>query len=185
MAGLTVQNFVSAAVGLAIAIALIRGFIRSRTDKLGNFWVDLTRGTIRLLLPLAVIGALILAASGVIENFSVFHTVTTLAGGHQVIPGGAVASQEVIKELGNNGGGFFNANSAHPFESPNPFTNIFEIFLILLIPFCLPRTFGKLVGSNRQGYVLVAVMVILWAAAVGGISFFEMQHAGVAAQLAH
>jgi potassium-transporting ATPase potassium-binding subunit len=184
MAGLTVQNFGSAAVGLAIAIALIRGFTRSRTGKLGNFWVDLTRGTIRLLLPLAVIGGLILAASGVIENFSVFHTVTTLAGGHQVIPGGAVASQEVIKELGNNGGGFFNANSAHPFESPNPFTNIFEIFLILLIPFALPRTFGKLVGSNRQGYVLAAVMVILWAAAVGGISFFEMQHAGTAAQLA-
>jgi len=185
MAGLTVQNFVSAAVGLAIAIALIRGFTRSRTDKLGNFWVDLTRGTIRLLLPLAVIGGLILAASGVIENFSVFHTVTTLAGGHQVIPGGAVASQEVIKELGNNGGGFFNANSAHPFENPNPFTNIFEIFLILLVPFALPRTFGKLVGSNRQGFVLVVVMVVLWAAAVGGISFFEMQHAGVAAQLAH
>jgi potassium-transporting ATPase potassium-binding subunit len=185
MAGLAVQNFVSAAVGLAIAIALIRGFTRSRTDKLGNFWVDLTRGTIRLLLPLAVIGALILAASGVIENFSVFHTVTTLAGGHQVIPGGAVASQEVIKEMGNNGGGFFNANSAHPFENPNPFTNIFEIFLILLIPFSLPRAFGKLVGSNRQGYVLAAVMVLLWAASVGGISFFEMQHAGAAAQLAH
>jgi len=185
MAGLAVQNFGSAAVGLAIAIALIRGFTRSRTDKLGNFWVDLTRGTIRLLLPLAVIGGLILAASGVIENFSVFHTITTLAGGHQVIPGGAVASQEVIKELGNNGGGFFNANSAHPFENPNPFTNIFEIFLILLIPFALPRTFGKLVGSHRQGFVLVAVMVILWAAAVGGISFFEMQHAGTAAQLAH
>jgi len=185
MAGLTVQNFVSAAVGLAIAIALIRGFTRSRTDKLGSFWVDLTRGTIRLLLPLAVIGGLILAASGVIENFAAYHTVTTLAGGHQVIPGGAVASQEVIKELGNNGGGFFNANSAHPFENPNPLTSIVEIFLILLVPFCLPRTFGKLVGSNRQGYVLVAVMVILWAAAVGGISFFEMQHAGVATQLAH
>ncbi len=185
MAGLAVQNFGSAAVGLAIAIALIRGFTRSRTDKLGNFWADLTRGTIRLLLPLSVIGALILVASGSIENFSVFHTITTLAGGHQVIPGGAVASQEVIKEMGNNGGGFFNANSAHPFENPNPFTNIFEIFLILLIPFALPRAFGKLVGSNRQGYVLVAVMVILWAAAVGGISFFEMQHAGTAAQLAH
>src|SRR5947207_6461297 len=178
MAGLTVQNFLSAAVGLAVAIAIIRGFVRSRTDKLGNFWVDLTRGTIRLLLPLAVIGALILVASGVIENFAAYHTVTTLAGGHQTIPGGAVASQEVIKELGNNGGGFFNANSAHPFENPNPFTNIFEIFLLLLIPFSLPRTFAKVVGSNRQGYALLAVMVILWAAAVGGISFFEMQHAG-------
>ncbi len=185
MAGLGVQNFVSAAVGLAIAIALIRGFVRSRTDKLGNFWVDLTRGTLRLLLPLSVVGALVLVASGSIENFNLFHTVTTLAGGHQVIPGGAVASQEVIKEMGNNGGGFFNANSSHPFENPNPFTNIFEIFLILLIPFSLPRAFGKLVGSNRQGFVLVAVMAVLWAAAVGGISFFEMQHAGAAAQLAH
>src|SRR5690349_11761655 len=185
MSGLTVQNFVSAAVGMAIAIALIRGFIRSRTGNLGNFWVDLTRGTIRVLLPLAVIGAIILAAGGVIDNFASYHTLTTLAGGHQVMVGGPVASQEVIKELGNNGGGFFNANSAHPFENPNPFTNIFEIFLLLLIPFALPRTFGKMVGSNRQGYALLAVMVILWMAAAGGLSFFEMQHAGVAPQLAH
>jgi K+-transporting ATPase ATPase A chain len=185
MGGLTVQNFASAAVGLAVAIAVVRGFIRSRTDKLGNFWVDLVRGMFRLLLPIAVIGTIILVASGVIENIAAFHTVTTLAGGHQVIPGGAVASQEVIKELGNNGGGFFNANSAHPFENPNPFTNIFEIFLLLVVPFCLPRTFGKLVGDNKQGYALLAVMVIIWAAAVGGISFFEMQHAGAAAQLAH
>jgi K+-transporting ATPase ATPase A chain len=185
MSGLAVQNFVSAGVGLAVAIAMIRGFTRSRTDKLGNFWVDLTRGVIRLLLPLAVIGALILVAGGAIENFASYHTITTLSGAHQTIVGGPVASQEVIKELGNNGGGFFNANSAHPFENPNPFTNIFEIFLILLIPFSLPRAFGKMVGSNRQGYALVAVMVILWAAAVGGISFFEMQHAGVASQLAH
>ena len=169
----------SAAVGLAVAIAMIRGFTRSRTDKLGNFWVDVTRGTIRLLLPISVIGAIILVASGVIENFADYHTITTLAGGHQTIPGGPVASQEVIKDLGNNGGGFFNANSAHPFESPNPFTNIFEIFLLLLIPFSLPRTFGKMVGDNRQGYALLAVMVIIWAAAVGGISFFE-SHLGTA-----
>jgi len=185
MSGLTVQNFVSAAVGMAIAIALIRGFIRSRTGNLGNFWVDLTRGTIRVLLPLAVIGAIILAAGGVIDNFASYHTLTTLAGGHQTMVGGPVASQEVIKELGNNGGGFFNANSSHPFENPNPFTNIFEIFLLLLIPFSLPRAFGKMVGSNRQGYALLAVMVILWMAAAGGLSFFEMQHAGVAPQLAH
>src|SRR5947209_18486019 len=185
MAGLTVQNFASAAVGLAVAIAVIRGFTRSRTDKLGNFWVDLTRGTIRLLLPLSVIGAVILAATGVIENFSLYHVITTLAGGHQSMVGGPVASQEAIKELGNNGGGFFNANSAHPFENPNPFSNWFENFLILLIPFALPRTFGKLVRDNRQGFALLAVMVIIWAAAVGGISFFEMQHAGAAAQLAH
>src|SRR6266700_557630 len=185
MSALEVQNFMSAAVGLVVAIALIRGFTRSRTDRLGNFWVDLTRAVIRLLLPISVIGALILVASGAIENFSLYHTITTLAGGHQTIVGGPVASQEVIKELGNNGGGFFNANSAHPFESPNPFTNIFEIFLLLLIPFSLPRTFGKMVGSNRQGYALLAVMVIIWMAAVGGVSFFEMQHAGVAPQLAH
>jgi len=184
MGGLAVQNFMSAAVGLAVAIAMIRGFTRSRTDKLGNFWVDLTRATIRLLLPLSVVGAVILMAGGVIQNFADYHTIATLAGGHQTIVGGPVASQEVIKEMGNNGGGFFNANSAHPFENPNPFTNIFEIFLILLIPFSLPRAFGKMVGSNRQGYVILAAMVIIWAAAVGGISFFEMQHAGVAPQLA-
>ena len=185
MSGLAVQNFVSAAVGLAVAIAMIRGFVRSRTDKLGNFWVDLTRATIRLLLPISVIGAIILVAGGVIENFAAYHTITTLAGGHQTMVGGPVASQEVIKELGNNGGGFFNANSAHPFENSNPFTNWFENFLILLIPFALPRTFGKMVGDNKQGYALLAIMVIIWAAAVGGISFFEMQHAGVAPQLAH
>src|SRR5256884_4817487 len=187
MAGLTVQNFLSAAVGLAVAIAIIRGFVRSRTDKLGNFWVDLTRGTIRLLLPLAVIGALILVASGVIENFAAYHTVTTLAGGHQTIPGGAVASQEVIKDLGNNGGGFFNANSAHPFESPNPFTDIFEIFLLLLIPFSLPRTVGQTVRDNKQGYALLAVMGIIWAAAVGGLTFFQthLGTAGIGPQLAN
>jgi potassium-transporting ATPase potassium-binding subunit len=184
MGGLAVQNFLSAAVGLVVAIAMIRGFTRSRTDKLGNFWVDLTRGTVRLLLPIAVIGAIILIAGGLIQNFADYHTITTLAGGHQTIPGGPVASQEVIKELGNNGGGFFNANSAHPFENPNPFTNIFEIFLILLIPFSLPRAFGTMVRDNKQGFALLAVMVIIWAAAVGGISFFEMQHAGVAPQLA-
>jgi potassium-transporting ATPase potassium-binding subunit len=187
MSGLAVQNFLSAAVGLAVAIAMIRGFTRSRTDKLGNFWVDMTRGTIRVLLPISVIGAIILVASGVIENWAAYHTITTLAGGHQTIPGGAVASQEAIKDLGNNGGGFFNANSSHPFESPNPFTNIFEIFLLLLIPFSLPRTFGKMVRDNRQGFALLAVMVIIWAAAVGGVTFFQshLGTAGLGPQLAH
>src|SRR6266568_6089459 len=185
MSALEVQNFMSAAVGLVVAIALIRGFTRSRTDRLGNFWVDLTRAVIRLLLPLSIIGALILVASGAIENFAAYHTITTLAGGHQTITGGAVASQEVIKDMGNNGGGFFNANSTHPFESPNPFTNWLEIFLLLLIPFATPRAFGKMVGDNKQGYALVAVMAIIWMAAVGGISVFEMQHAGIAPQLAH
>ena len=187
MGGLAVQNFLSAAVGLAVAIAMIRGFTRSRTDKLGNFWVDLTRGTIRVLLPISVIGAIILIAGGLIQNFADYHTITTLVGGHQTIPGGPVASQEVIKDLGNNGGGFFNANSAHPFESPNSFTNIFEIFLLLLIPFSLPRTFGKLVRDNRQGFALLAVMVIIWAAAVGGLTLFQshLGTAGLGPQLAH
>ena len=185
MAGLTVQNFVSAAMGIAVAVALVRGFMRSRTGTLGNFWVDLTRITLRVLLPLAILGGLILAAGGVIDNFASFHTISTLAGGHQTMVGGPVASQEVIKELGNNGGGFFNANSAHPFENPNPFTNWFEIFLILVIPFALTRTFGTLVKDKRQGYALLAVMAILWLSSVALLTFFEAQHAGVAPQLVH
>ena len=184
MSGLAVQNFLSAAVGLVVAIALIRGFVRSRTDKLGNFWVDLTRAVIRLLLPLSILGAIVLMANGAIDNFSAYHTVTTLSGGHQTIVGGPVASQEIIKNMGNNGGGFFNANSAHPFENPNPFTDWFEIFTLLLIPFATPRTFGRMVRDNRQGYALVAVMATIWAAAVGGISFFENQHAGLGPMLA-
>jgi K+-transporting ATPase ATPase A chain len=185
MSGLTVQNFLSAAVGIVIAVALIRGFIRSKTGTLGNFWVDLTRITLRYLLPLSLVGALILAAGGVIDNFTATHTVSTLAGGHQTMVGGPVASQEVIKELGNNGGGFFNANSAHPFENPNAFTNLFEIFLILVTPFALTRTFGAMVKDRRQGYALLAIMAIVWLASVAGVSFFEAQHAGHAAQLAH
>jgi K+-transporting ATPase ATPase A chain len=173
MAGLVVQQFMSAAVGLCVAIAMIRGFTRSKTDKLGNFWVDVTRCVLRLLIPLSIVGGLVLIAGGAIENFSAYHTVTTLAGAHQTIPGGPVGSSEVIKDMGNNGGGWFNVNSAHPFENPNPFTNIFEIFLLLLIPFATPRAFGKMVKDNRQGYALVAVMVVIWALAVGGISLFE------------
>jgi potassium-transporting ATPase potassium-binding subunit len=187
MSGLMVQQFLSAAVGLVVAIAFIRGFTRNKTDRLGNFWVDLTRAVIRLLLPLAVIGALILVAGGVIENLASYHTISTLAGGQQTIPGGTVASQEIIKDLGNNGGGWFNVNSAHPFENPNPFTNWFEIFTLLLIPFATPRAFGKMVRDNKQGYALVAVMVVIWAIAVGGISFFEahLGTAGLGPQLAH
>src|SRR5580704_8844169 len=173
MTGLTVQQFMSAAVGLVVAIAMIRGFTRSRTDKLGNFWVDVTRAVIRLLIPLSIVGGLILIASGAIDNFNAYHTYTTLAGAHQTIPGGPVGSMEIIKDMGNNGGGFFNTNSAHPFENPNPFTNWFEIFILLLIPFSTPRAFGKMVKDNRQGYALVAVMAIIWMAAVGGISLFE------------
>src|SRR5215469_627287 len=188
MTGLTVQQFLSAAVGLSVAIAMIRGFMRSRTDKLGNFWVDFTRASIRLLLPIAVIGAIILVANGAIENFHSYATYTTLSGGHQTIPGGPVASMEPIKDLGNNGGGFFNTNSAHPFESPNPWTSWFEIFLLLVIPFATPRAFGKMVKDNKQGYALLAVMAVIWLLAVGGISFFEAHYGlggATAAHLAH
>jgi K+-transporting ATPase ATPase A chain len=188
MSGLVVQQFLSAAVGLSVAIAMIRGFTRSRTDKLGNFWVDVTRCTIRLLIPLAIVGGLILIAGGAIENFHAYQTVTTLAGAHQTIPGGPVGSSEIIKNMGNNGGGWMNTNSAHPFENPNGFTNLFEIFTLLLIPFATPRAFGKMVKDNRQGYALVAIMVTIWAAAVGGLTFFQTHIAtsgGTATMLAH
>ncbi|MFF9644110.1 potassium-transporting ATPase subunit KdpA [Kitasatospora aureofaciens] len=184
MAGLAVQNFVSAAVGIAIVAALIRGFTRNRTDRLGNFWVDLVRINLRLLLPIAIVFALVLAANGVIQNFHGFHEVAGLAGDVQKIPGGPVASQEVIKELGTNGGGFFNANSAHPFENPTGFTNWLEIFLILLIPFALPRTFGRMVGDNRQGYAIAAVMAIFWVASTALLTFAESRHSGAALQAA-
>ena len=152
MAGLAVQNFVSAAVGMAVAIALVRGLARRNTGELGNFWVDLVRGTIRILLPLSVIAAIILVAGGAIQNFHLHdQVVNTLAGGQQTITGGPVASQEAIKELGNNGGGFYNANSAHPFENPNSWTNWVEIFLLLVISFSLPRTFGRMVEQQEAG----------------------------------
>jgi K+-transporting ATPase ATPase A chain len=161
MAGLAVQNFVSAAVGIAVAMALVRGFARNRTSRLGNFWVDLTRISLRILLPLSVLFAIIFVGAGMIQNFHDYDTVRTIAGAHQTITGGPVASQEAIKELGTNGGGFYNANSAHPFENPTTWTNWLEIFLMLAIPFSLPRTFGVMVGDKRQGRAIVAVMGIL------------------------
>lgn len=179
MAGLAVQNFVSAAVGLCVAVALIRGFTRSRTDRLGSFWVDLTRTVVRVLLPLAFVGALVLVASGVVQNLSGPLELTTLTGAAQTLPGGPVASQEVIKELGTNGGGFYNANSAHPFENPTPFTNLVEIFLLLVIPFSLPRTFGRMVGDRRQGLAVLATMGLLWSASVAATTFFELQGRGL------
>src|SRR5580692_4271689 len=188
MGGLAVQQFMSAAVGLVVAIAMIRGFIRSRTDKLGNFWVDVTRASFRLLIPIAVVIAIILIANGAIENFHAYQTVTTLSGAKQTIPGGPVGSMEAIKNLGNNGGGFFNTNSAHPFENPNPWTNLLEIFSLLLIPFATPRAFGRMVKDNRQGYALVAVMAVIWLIAIGGIAFFESHYnlgGATAAHLAH
>ncbi|GGO62001.1 potassium-transporting ATPase subunit KdpA [Nonomuraea cavernae] len=174
MAGLAVQNFVSASVGMAVAIALVRGFARNRTDLLGNFWVDLVRGCVRVLLPIAFAGALVLVAGGVIQNLAEPQTVTTLTGGTQAITGGPVASQEAIKELGTNGGGFYNVNSAHPFENATSWTNWFEIFLILLIPFALPRTFGRMVGQVRQGHAILAVMATIALASVVLTNVFEL-----------
>jgi len=182
--GLAVQNFVSAAVGMAVAVALVRGFSRSRTGELGNFWADLVRGTVRILLPISVVGAVVLVACGVLQNFSGIHEVGQFTGGTQQWNGGAVASQEVIKELGTNGGGYFNANSAHPFENPTPFSNLFEIFLILLIPFALTRTFGRMTGNLRQGYTLLATMAAIWIGFTALMMWTEFTHHGPALELA-
>ncbi|MDT5137559.1 MAG: potassium-transporting ATPase potassium-binding subunit, partial [Mycobacterium sp.] len=179
MAGFAVQNFVSAAVGMAVAVALVRGFARHRTSELGNFWVDLVRGTLRILLPIAVIGALVLLAGGIVQNFHLNdQVVTTLAGSQQTIPGGPVASQEAIKELGTNGGGFYNANSSHPFENPTAWTNWIEIFLLLVISFSLPRTFGRMVDSKKQGYAIAAVVSVLAVLSVSFMMLFQLQHHG-------
>jgi potassium-transporting ATPase potassium-binding subunit len=179
MAGLTVQNFVSAAVGMAVAMAFVRGLARRNTGELGNFWVDLVRGTIRILLPLSVIAAIIFVAGGVIQNFHLHDQIfNTLAGGQQTLTGGPVASQEAIKELGTNGGGFFNVNSAHPFENPNAWTNWVEIFLLTCIAFSLPRTFGRMVESKKQGYAIVAVMGVIATFSVSLMMWFQLQHHG-------
>jgi K+-transporting ATPase ATPase A chain len=180
MSGLAVQNFVSAAVGMCIAAALIRGLARRTGRTLGNFWVDLTRTTVRILLPISFVIAIALAAQGVVQNFHSSTTVHTVDQSVQVqsadaagkpvtqpvteqkLPGGPVASQEAIKDLGTNGGGFYNANSAHPYESPTGFTNILEIFALLVIGFAFPITYGEMVGSKRQGRTVLAVMGILW-----------------------
>lgn len=183
-AGLAVQNFVSAATGMAVAVALVRGFARSRTGDLGNFWADLVRGTVRVLIPISVVGALVLVACGAIQNFSGIHEVGQFMGGSQQTGGGAYASQEVIKELGTNGGGVANANSAHPFENPNAFTNLFEIFLILVIPFALTRTFGKLVGNVKQGYAILATMGVIWLGFTALMMWTESAHGGPALQAA-
>ena len=177
MAGLAVQNFVSAAVGIAVAVALVRGLARKAAPGLGNFWVDLIRITFRILVPIAVIGAIVFISAGMIQNFSA-HDVHTLAGGTQTITGGPVASQEVIKELGTNGGGFYNANSAHPFENPTTWTNWLQIFLILVIGFSLPRTFGKMVGSNKHGYAIVAAMAVMAIGSVIVLNVLQGAHGG-------
>jgi len=163
LVGLTVQNFLSAAVGLAVAIAVTRGFARSATDRLGNFWVDLTRGTVRILLPISFVAAIGLVAMGVAMSLRSGVDITGVDGAQHTLPLAPAASQEAIKELGTNGGGIFNANSAHPFENPNALANLFEIFLLLVIPVSLTRTFGTMVRDTRQGTVLVAVMGVIWA----------------------
>lgn len=205
MVGLTVQNFLSAATGLVVAIALIRGFARHTLATIGNFWVDITRATLYLLFPLSVILALVLASQGVIQNFDAYKNATTVekvvyqnpkadpagnpikdATGNavtetattqiQTLPMGPVASQESIKEIGTNGGGFFNANSAHPYENPTPFTNLAEMLAIFIIPFALTFTFGKMIGDTRQGWALIAAMLILFVPLV--MMAFHAEQAG-------
>jgi len=166
MAALAVQNFVSAAAGIAIAIAVVRGFARHEVKTIGNFWTDLTRATVYVLLPISIVGALFLCSQGVIQNLKPYTDVTTVEGAKQTIAQGPVASQEAIKELGTNGGGFFNANSSHPFENPTPLTNLFEMFLILVIPSALTYTFGRMVGDTRQGWAIFAAFLIMALAGV-------------------
>jgi K+-transporting ATPase ATPase A chain len=182
MAGLAVQNFASASVGIAVAVALVRGFAARKNNTLGNFWVDLTRIVIRVLLPICVLVAIVFMVAGMVQNLSGGTDVSTLTGATQHITGGPVASQEAIKEFGTNGGGFYNVNSAHPFENPTAWTNWLEIFLLLAIPFSLPRVFGRMVGQNRQGYAIVAVMAILAIASVALTVGFEVHGAGTVPQ---
>lgn len=166
MVALATHNFFSAAAGIAVAIAVVRGFSRHSVKTLGNFWVDFTRGTLYILLPISVIAALLLCSQGVIQNLDPYAKVTTLEGAVQTIPQGPVASQEAIKMLGTNGGGFFNANSAHPYENPTPLANFLQMVLIFLIPAGLTYTFGKMVKDTRQGWALLAAMTILFLAGV-------------------
>lgn len=175
MAGLTVQNFLSAATGFATALALFRGFTRKNADSIGNFWVDMTRSVLYVLLPLSLVFSLVLVSQGVIQTFSPAVHVSGLEGRDHTIPLGPVASQEAIKHLGNNGGGFFNANSSHPFENPNTLTNFLEIFALLLIPFSFPFLMGFLMKSRRKGIALFTAMFILLGAGLTAVTFFEYQ----------
>ena len=176
MVGLTMHNFTSAAVGIAIAVALIRGFARQQANAIGNFWADLVRGTVYILLPLSLIAAVFLCSQGVIQNFKPYTTATTLEGKSQTIAQGPVASQEAIKMLGTNGGGFFNANSAHPFENPTPLTNMVQMLLIFVIPAGLTYVFGKMVGDTRQGWAVFTAMSILFLA--GAFAVYWSEQAG-------
>jgi K+-transporting ATPase ATPase A chain len=174
MMGLTVQNFVSAAAGMAVMAALIRGLARRRAGTIGNFWVDLTRGVVRVLVPLAVLVAVALTGAGVVQNLKGNEAVTTIEGATQLIPGGPAASQIAIKQLGTNGGGFFNVNSAHPFENPTALSNLIETWAIIVIPLALAFTFGRMVRDRRQGYAVVAIMSVIWI----GMSIAAMSFEG-------
>ncbi len=184
MLGLTVQNFLSAAVGIVVAIALIRGFIRSQTDRLGNVWVDVVRCVVRILLPLSFLLAIVLIGFGVVQSLHSGTTVTGLDGTGHTLALAPTASEESIKEMGNNGGGIFNANSSHPFENPNSWSDLIEIFLILMIPVALTRTLGTMVGNRKQGYTLLSVMGVLWAGMLTVIWWAEAHPVGKAALLA-
>jgi K+-transporting ATPase ATPase A chain len=179
MLGLTVQNFVSAATGIAVLLALVRGLARKTTNDLGNFWADMTRSVVYVLLPLSIIFAIVLTGQGVVQTFDHYAKATTLQGAEQVIPLGPAASQIAIKQLGTNGGGFFNANSAHPFENPTPFTNFLEMFAILMISAALTFTYGKYVGSSRQGWTIFITMFILFAFGLGISLYSEYSHNNV------
>ncbi|GAA4585746.1 potassium-transporting ATPase subunit KdpA [Planotetraspora phitsanulokensis] len=182
MTGFGVQQFASAGVGIAVAVVLVRGFARSQTDRLGNFWVDLTRIILRILLPFSVLIAIVLIVGGVVQNLSAGAEVSTLTGGSQTITGGPVASWEAIKLLGTNGGGFYNVNSAHPFENPSGWTNWLELFLLLCIPVSLVRVYGRMVGQNRQGYAILAVFAILVLASGTLLNIFESAGHGTVPQ---
>ncbi|WP_078282722.1 potassium-transporting ATPase subunit KdpA [Mycobacteroides franklinii] len=185
MVGLAVQNFVSAGVGLAVAIAFIRGIVRvSTSGELGNFWVDLVRGNLRILLPLSFLVALILLSQGVIQSIHTHFDATALDGASQHVALAPVASQEAIKELGTNGGGILGANSAHPFENPTPLSNIVEILALLIIPVSLTRTYSTMVGDQRQGITVLSVMVFLWAGLLAFVTWAESSPRGIAAQAA-
>ena len=176
MAALAVQNFASAAVGIAVAVALIRGFARQESKAVGNFWVDLTPYDVYVLLPISLVAALILCSQGAIQNFHPYATVKTIEGATQTIPQGPVASQEAIKMLGTNGGGFFNANSSHPYENPTPLSNFLQMLLIFLVPAGLTYTFGRMVGDTRQGWALFAAMALMFA--MGVFTCYHYEQAG-------
>ncbi len=183
MAALAVQNFASAAAGIAVAVALIRGFVRQEKKTVGNFWVDVTRATVYVLLPMSIVAALLYVSQGAVQNFRPYTEVTTVEGAKQILAQGPVASQEAIKQLGTNGGGFFNANSAHPFENPNPLSNLLAMFLIFVIPGALTYTFGKIVGDTRQGWAIFAAFSVMFLMGVFVCYHFEQSGNPVLTQL--